>query len=564
MANLVYRLFASLRIAIIIIIIIAVVSVLGTIIPQNRDPIFYKTNFPNSWYYILLLDFDDLFRSNIYLGLLLLLAFSTIVCTYTRTKITFKKFYKRLKSVSIPEIASYRISTRIESTKLGNFYQLEKFEKLETDNGTIYLRTTGKLSLLGSPLIHIGLLFILLGAIISHYTGVEMAITGVEGDKVAIPSIEAIKSAHRADKLRKKVLKLNLLYPNLQPVFIENLKKQIQSLEEEYNHSQNNPKYWLIIKKLWIEYYDNGNDKKSISNISTSSHQIGVNPYSDNVNQSFINTNNSVNNSQNFNNGLHDTESLIANNQSYNDNNHNDNSKFVKNWNTLIEILNSNNEIIASGIIKVNQPFSFDNITFYQANWQKVYHTINLIVTSNPISTEPSKLVSEPKFLTLCLGEEVKPEWSSLTFTLFDFMPDFRIVDNNFVSISDEIRNPAARIVAYNQDGSIAGRAWAFSAKQSNAGHIFSNLPYNFTFHSAQPKFQTGLQLSYDPYVWIVWLGCLFMICGLWLTFFIAYYEEWIVIRNNNLSIIAVNGNRPEANLKSKFIALTQELNITI
>jgi len=81
------------------------------------------------------------------------------------------------------------------------------------------------------------------------------------------------------------------------------------------------------------------------------------------------------------------------------------------------------------------------------------------------------------------------------------------------------------------------------------AGHS-SNLPYRFEVVSAEPVYETCLQISSDPGVTWVWLGCIVMTLGLFCTFYIAYYEEWLVIYPDGGVVAAVKGNRPPSILK--------------
>ncbi|HOY66115.1 MAG TPA: cytochrome c biogenesis protein ResB [Candidatus Ozemobacteraceae bacterium] len=225
----------------------------------------------------------------------------------------------------------------------------------------------------------------------------------------------------------------------------------------------------------------------------------------------------------------------------------------VKGWNSRVAISGPGGEP-ASGVVRVNQPLSWGPFTFYQADWSKKYKSVNLHVMKALATDSDSGLVAT---LTLELGKPYKPDWSNYTFVLIDFLPDFRIMGDQFVSLSDELRNPAGRIVAYGADGKVAGRAWAFSHEMAELGGHSSNLPYRFEVVSAAPIYETGLQVASDPGVPLVWAGCLLMTLGLCLTFYISYYEEWVWVRPDGTVLAAVSGNRPAIMLKPVLERLT-------
>ena len=58
-----YRFFRSVRLAVVLILIIAVLSIVSTLIPQGRDPSFYFRSYGAFWaQFFLILNFDDFFH----------------------------------------------------------------------------------------------------------------------------------------------------------------------------------------------------------------------------------------------------------------------------------------------------------------------------------------------------------------------------------------------------------------------------------------------------------------------------------------------------------------------
>ncbi|HEY6006717.1 MAG TPA: cytochrome c biogenesis protein ResB, partial [Geobacteraceae bacterium] len=51
-----------------------------------------------------------------------------------------------------------------------------------------------------------------------------------------------------------------------------------------------------------------------------------------------------------------------------------------------------------------------------------------------------------------------------------------------------------------------------------------------FTYDGSDQKFYTGLQVAHDPGVWVVWSGCILMVIGICMAFFMSHKRLWIRI----------------------------------
>ena len=82
----------DLRLAIILLLAIAIFSVSGTVIEQGQSPAFYQSNYPEhpalfgflSWKVIQVVGLDHVYRTWWFLGLLVLFGTSLTACTFTR------------------------------------------------------------------------------------------------------------------------------------------------------------------------------------------------------------------------------------------------------------------------------------------------------------------------------------------------------------------------------------------------------------------------------------------------------------------------------------------------
>ena len=63
-----YRFFRSVRLAVVLILIIAVLAIIGTLIPQGRDAVFYFHSYGDFWAQVILaLDLDNFYRATLFL-----------------------------------------------------------------------------------------------------------------------------------------------------------------------------------------------------------------------------------------------------------------------------------------------------------------------------------------------------------------------------------------------------------------------------------------------------------------------------------------------------------------
>ena len=76
----------SMRFGLILLGIIMIVSLAGSIIPQNNEVMFYVRTYPNLYSVILALKLNQVFTSWYFLVLVILLCLNLSVCTYRQLK----------------------------------------------------------------------------------------------------------------------------------------------------------------------------------------------------------------------------------------------------------------------------------------------------------------------------------------------------------------------------------------------------------------------------------------------------------------------------------------------
>ncbi len=193
--NPLWKFLSSVRLAIFLLIILAVTSIVGTIIPQGETMQFYLNNYgPGMFKAIKLLRLDDTYHSWWYLTLLGLFSLNLIVCTLNRLPFTLKLFKRDYIDVTADYLqrASLRhkwtLKAPVNSEKITKIVDVfrEKAgnirEKRLDDGGTVYMAESGKWSYWGLYGLHLSILIIFAGAVYGSMAGFKGRIMLLEGE----------------------------------------------------------------------------------------------------------------------------------------------------------------------------------------------------------------------------------------------------------------------------------------------------------------------------------------------------------------------------------------------
>jgi cytochrome c biogenesis protein len=197
----IWPLLADLRLAILLLLMIAVFSMSGTVLEQGQSQEFYKANYPTepalfgflSWKVILALGLDHVYRTWWFLALLILFGTSLTVCTFTRQFPALKaargwtfyqkprQFNKLALSTQLPGGQTSDLD-RLTTLLQGRRYQIyQEGERLYARKGLI-----GKL---GPIVVHASMVLILLGAVWGSMTGFMAQELITSGDTFQIKHI---------------------------------------------------------------------------------------------------------------------------------------------------------------------------------------------------------------------------------------------------------------------------------------------------------------------------------------------------------------------------------------
>lgn len=430
---------SSLRLTIFLLLILAIVSIFGTIIPQNASPQEYLQIYKLSTYKILMiLGFLDMYHAPWFFSLLALLSLNLIFCSWKRFKSTWQ-----ILTSSIPqdEITWQKLSPRCLFLAGSNgeeilmkikkaFAKIYPPFKIQRTQHMLFLSAEkGKFSRLGVYFIHLSILIILIGALIGFYTGFRGHLN--------------IKEGERANKVFLK---------NGQEIFF--------------------PDFTVRLENFSVSYYPTGAPRE---------------------------------------------------------------------FKSVISIYENGQKIITAPIL-VNQPFTYKGITFYQASYG--------IGGLNKVILDIEDLNSGRKFtIPAFLDKENIIAENSLSIRLNRFLADFQGLGPALqINISDFRGSVENVLVLIDHPDFLLGE----KAKK-----------FRVRVKEYQPIYFSGLQVTKDPGVEIVWLGCSLMIVGFYLTFFNAHRRLWMKLyeAGNGFSLeIVLISNRDRQNLGKELKYLEQSL----
>ncbi len=447
----VWDLFASVKFAVVIFSIIALTSMVGTILEQGAEPeknikvltkMFGESAAPELYTVFEKLGFMNMYHSWWFVSLLLLFSANLIICSLDRLPRIWKIVKEpirplepeRLEKMSIKR--SLKIKTKFSDTKdfIGDSLKRIGFKASEAslDNGVQLYSEKGNYTRLGVYVTHFSILIILAGAIIGLFFGFNAYLPLQEGETSSV--------AYQ------------------------------------------------------------GRDKKI---------PLGFEIHCDNFEVSFYGQS--------------------------------DMPKEYKSWLTVIK----NGKEVLHKTIVVNDPLTYDGITFYQSSFGTL--SGNGIVILKTVSKD-----GRTSDVNTRIGDTFTVPGTSVHGRITNFSPALAFDQSGRPFTYDEnLKNPGIYV--------------EFSGLPSGAysGWILKRYPKTWDLpDGSRIEFldywgveYTGMQVRKDPGVLIVYLGCIMMAVGLYVTFFMSHRKVWVHVaeeKGGQKVIVGASANKNRAAFERK------------
>ena len=418
-SNALWNFFTSVKLTLGLLIVLAVTSIFGTIIPQQEGAMELAERLsPGLVSFLSSLQLFDMYHSLWFRLIIGVLALNLIICSWDRFPSAWRRFQAPPnldRSKPFDDLPPHRNFTA--SGKLDDLISFtagvlkakyKRFQKKETDNGVVLYAEKGRFSHMGVYLVHLSVLIILIGSIVGSLFGFEAYVNIPEGESVNKVHLRKIQAA--------------------------------KALPFE-----------VRCDRFSVEFYENGVPKEYRSDLS------------------FI----------------------------------------------------AGGKVALQGPLLVNHPITYEGITFYQSSYRPV--------AGDRIRIKLSAEGGDSKALSLELvrGNAHELPGKEGQFKLVEVAEDFRGL------------GPAALLSVHPKEGEDK-EFWIFqhfemirkrfppAMLKSPALDPSAFKPYTFALEKVEMKYATGLQVSRDPGVPLVWTGFFLIMIGLFVAFFTSHRSIWI------------------------------------
>ncbi len=229
-----------------------------------------------------------------------------------------------------------------------------------------------------------------------------------------------------------------------------------------------------------------------------------------------------------------------------------------KDYKSLLTIID-NGEEVRKKVIEVNDPLYYKGVDIYQSSYGTVPDQGEVILS---VASKADR--KQAKKYKVGVGKRFTLEDKSYEVEAKRFVPDFSMGKNNSViSRSQELKNPAVQIALF-KDNTLLYDKWIFSKFPDFHGSDKGD--YLITLLDFSGKEYTGLQLTKDPGLWVVWGGCFLLTLGCYLVFFMSHRRLWINVENKNgeyVVTMAGTSNKNMLDFTKSFDQIHQELKKT-
>ncbi len=194
-SNILWNTFSSVKLTLVLLIILAITSIFGTVVPQQQEAIqFAQKLSPGLMRFFESLQLFDMYHSVWFRLLIGALALNLIICSLDRWPKTWRLFSSSPKPdrmrlfEDLPSDQCFDVNGKIEdisnSVKASLGGHFKRNETKTTNRGVFFYCEKGRYSHFGVYLVHFSVLLILIGGIFGSLFGFEAFVNLAEGETV--------------------------------------------------------------------------------------------------------------------------------------------------------------------------------------------------------------------------------------------------------------------------------------------------------------------------------------------------------------------------------------------
>ena len=229
----------------------------------------------------------------------------------------------------------------------------------------------------------------------------------------------------------------------------------------------------------------------------------------------------------------------------------------VKSYNSTLTVIDRGAPVTTK-TITVNDPLVYKGIWFYQSSYGDSWDQVE-VARVNIKDKTTDKVVGT---VDLEWKKEKSLDNLGLKLALTDFVADFSFnsIEKTVYSKSVEHTNPAIKL-AITERKSLQATPWIFY----HYPDLFDiqGSRYRFELVGYQPKKFTGLQITKDPGVTIVWIGSTMIVVGITLSSFIYHRRLWakVIPGRTGLTVhIGGSSHKSQIDFQKEFRKVTDRI----
>ncbi len=205
-ANIIWRFFRSVKLTVILLILLALASIIGTLIPQmpQRESIeFARSLSPETFRFLDSLDLFDMYKSIWFRFLIGCLGLNLIICSLDRFPGTWKLYKSKPRPdrskpfENLPPELTFTVSKKTDdiANQVDQFLtkRYRKTHSKNIEDKHYFYTEKGSYSRFGVYVVHASILLILIGALVGSFRGFEANVNIHEGEQTSISDIRLRK-----------------------------------------------------------------------------------------------------------------------------------------------------------------------------------------------------------------------------------------------------------------------------------------------------------------------------------------------------------------------------------
>ena len=463
-------LFASVKFAIVIFSLIALTSVIGTVLEQRAEParnililsrLFGESLGPTIYKVFNAVGFMDMYHSWWFRALLVFFSTNLIICSLDRLPRIWKLVREPIKPLTAEQIEMAGIRREVslkgkpEKVKEGVTAAIKAigfhYEEMKEDRGYQFYSQKGNYTRLGVYITHLSIILILIGALVGISFGFKGFMNIPEGRSYPVAFSPSVSLDPGEEQDRDRLLRaLEASWGNVAKA------SGLLGIKEEDLKEK--------LKRYGIQ-------------------PLGFSVRCDDFDVEFY-----------------------------------ENSQMPKKYTSWLTVIEDGKEV-KSKAIEVNDPLTYKGVTFYQANYGMIPNAPGWFI----MKVTSASGASEVK--RLALGESFTIQGTKIEGTIRDFSPALSFDKQGRAFTFSEMMNNPAVFVEFTEAGKEKYAGWILKRYpetwRTPEGHTVQFID----FWGVQ---YTGLQVRRDPGVWIVYLGSMVMTLGLFIAFFMSHRKLWV------------------------------------